>query len=125
MFFVNSNIHFCYSILHFSYIFGFRSFTFDKPTNARKVSKYGVFSGPYFCAFGLNTERYSVSLRIQSKCGKMWTRKNSVFRHFSRVNSPRLPWNIFLPKDRQTAKRNREIIALWRISHITQNETFL
>ena len=23
-----------------------------------KVSKYGVFSGPYFPAFGLNTERY-------------------------------------------------------------------
>ena len=27
---------------------------------ARKVSKYGVISGPYFPAFGLNTERYSV-----------------------------------------------------------------
>ena len=25
---------------------------------ARKVSKYGVFSGPYFPTFGLNTERY-------------------------------------------------------------------
>ena len=24
------------------------------------MSKYGVFSGPYFPAFGLNTERYSV-----------------------------------------------------------------
>ena len=32
-----------------------------KPQNiytAWKVSKYGVFSGPYFPAFGLNTERY-------------------------------------------------------------------
>ena len=29
---------------------------------------------PYFLAFGLNTEGYSVSLRIQSKCGKMRTR---------------------------------------------------
>ena len=37
--------------------------------------KYGHFSGPYFPAFGLNTKRYSVSLRIQSKCGKMHTRK--------------------------------------------------
>ena len=35
------------------------------------------FSGPYFLAFGLNTERYSVSLRIQSECGKMRTRKTS------------------------------------------------
>ena len=33
------------------------------------------FSGPYFPAFGLNTERYSVSLRIQSKRGKIRTRK--------------------------------------------------
>ena len=31
------------------------------------------FSGPYFPAFGLNTERYSVSLRTQSECGKIWT----------------------------------------------------
>ena len=51
--------------------------------NAWKVSKYEVFSGPYFLAFGLNTERYSVSLRILSKCGKLRTRKNSVFGHFS------------------------------------------
>ena len=33
------------------------------------------FSGPYFPVFGLNAERYGVSLRIQSKCGKMRTRK--------------------------------------------------
>ena len=32
------------------------------------------YSGPHFPAFGLNTERYGVSLRIQSKCRKMWTR---------------------------------------------------
>ena len=55
--------------------------------------KYGVFSGPYFSAFGLNTERYSVSLhiefecgkvtlRIQSECGKIQTRNNSVWGHF-------------------------------------------
>ena len=25
---------------------------------ARKVSKYGVFSGPYFPVFGLNTGKY-------------------------------------------------------------------
>ena len=42
------------------------------------------FFWSYFPAFGLNTERYGVSLRIQSKCGKIRTRKNSVFRHFSR-----------------------------------------
>ena len=32
------------------------------------------YSGPYFPAFGLNTERYEVSFRSQSECGKIWTR---------------------------------------------------
>ena len=41
------------------------------------MSKYGVFSGPYFPAFGL------LSLRIQSDCGKIQTKKISVFGHFS------------------------------------------
>ena len=35
------------------------------------------YSGPYFPAFGLNTHRYGVSLRIQSECGKMRTRITS------------------------------------------------
>ena len=48
-----------------------------------KASKCGVFSGPYFLAFGLNTEKYEVSLRIQSEYGKIRTRKNSVFGHIS------------------------------------------
>ena len=39
------------------------------------MSKYGISSGPYFPAFGLNTERYGVFLRIQSTCGKIRTRK--------------------------------------------------
>ena len=47
------------------------------------MSKYGVFSGPYFPAFRLNTERYGVSLLIQSVCGKIRTRKNFGFEHFS------------------------------------------
>ena len=33
------------------------------------------FSGPYFPAFELNKERYSVSLRIPSECRKIRTRK--------------------------------------------------
>ena len=49
------------------------------------MSKYGVFFGSYFPVFGLlNTERYFVSLRIHSKCGKIRTRKISIFGHFSR-----------------------------------------
>ena len=34
------------------------------------------YSGPYFPAFGLNTERYKVPLRFQSECGKVRTRIN-------------------------------------------------
>ena len=32
------------------------------------------YSGPYFLAFGMNTEIYEISLRIQSECGKIPTR---------------------------------------------------
>ena len=31
-------------------------------------------SGPYFLAFRLNAERYSISFRIQFECGKIWAR---------------------------------------------------
>ena len=34
----------------------------NTPT-AWKVSKYRIFPGPYFHAFGLNTERYSIRMR--------------------------------------------------------------
>ena len=57
---------------------------YDDADTAQKVSKYGVISGLYFPAFGLNAERYFVSPRMQSECGKMRTRNNSVFGHFSR-----------------------------------------
>ena len=33
------------------------------------------FSGTYFPSFRLNTERYSVYIRIKSECGKIRTRK--------------------------------------------------
>ena len=49
-----------------------------------KVSKYGVISGPYLPAFGLNTERYFGFLGIQSECGEIRTRNNFVFGLFSR-----------------------------------------
>ena len=51
-------------------------------TTAWKVSKYGVFSGPYF-PHSDRILRDTGSLRIQSKWGKIRTRKNSVFGHFS------------------------------------------
>ena len=49
-----------------------------------KSAQIRIFSGPYFPAFRLNTERYFVSLRIQSECRKIQTRKNFVFGLYSR-----------------------------------------
>ena len=46
------------------------------------MSEYGVFSGPYFPVFVLNTEIYGVNLRIHSKYGKIRTRKHSTLRPF-------------------------------------------
>ena len=56
-----------------------------KYITAWKVSKIGRFPGPYFPVFGLNTEIYSLNLRIQPEYRKKnsrKTRKNSVFGHF-------------------------------------------
>ena len=43
-------------------------------THCLKSVRIRSYSGPYFPAFGLNTERFRRSLRIQSECGKMRTR---------------------------------------------------
>ena len=45
------------------------------------MSKYGVISGPYFLVFGLNTESYSLNLRIQSKCRKIWSTFHAVMKY--------------------------------------------
>ena len=60
---------------------------FFESHTALKVSKHVVFSDPYFPAFELNTDRYEVSLRIQSKCETMWTRQSSVFGQISHNDS--------------------------------------
>ena len=39
-----------------------------------KSCQYSELFWSVFPAFGLNTERYGVSLRIQSECGKIWAR---------------------------------------------------
>ena len=43
-------------------------------TNCAKSVSVWSYCGPHFPPFGLNMETYSVSPRIQSKCGKMRTR---------------------------------------------------
>ena len=43
-------------------------------THCVKSFRIRSYPGPHFPAFGLNTGRYTVSLRIQSECEKMRTR---------------------------------------------------
>ena len=63
------------------------------------------FSGPCFSAFGLKTERYSVSLHIQFECGKIQTRKtpntdtSTQWKYNLILNSPSL---AYCPQNGQT-----------------------
>ena len=52
----------------------FRNFVVENVHSVKSV-RIRSFSGLYFPAFGMNTERYGVYLRIQSECGKIRTRK--------------------------------------------------
>ena len=45
------------------------------------------FSGPCFRAFGLHTEKFEVSLRLQSKCEKIKTRKTPYTDNFNAIYS--------------------------------------
>ena len=58
--------------------------------------------------YGEGTERYGVSLRIWSECGRMRTRKNSVFAHFSR-----------------SARKKTELESLFKIVVPTQRFSWL
>ena len=52
-----------------------------------KIVHIRSYSTPYFTAFGLNLERYRVSLRIQSECGK--TRAITLEKKFEPTKYPR------------------------------------
>ena len=83
--FIHQNIHY-HHLNHLTcYITGIciSIFTLFNICTKWKVSKCRVYSGPYFPAFGLNTEICGVNLRIQSNCRKIRTRKYSVFGHCS------------------------------------------
>ena len=56
------------------------------PHHYVKSVRIWSYSGPHFPAFGLNTERYTASLRIQSKCGNMPTRITPNTENFNRVH---------------------------------------
>ena len=84
---------------------------------------YGVFSGPYFPVFGLNTEIYGVNLCIQSEYRKTRTRKNSVFGHFSRsVQTAATIQQNDIPK--KILKENSAVVARYfheNINFCTEN----
>ena len=46
------------------------------------MKNVGAFIGPYLPEFGLSEAIYSLNLCIQSKHGKIQTRKYSIFGHF-------------------------------------------
>ena len=48
-----------------------------------KSARIRSFFDPYFTAFGLNTERYLVTPRIQSECEENMDQKNSEYGDFS------------------------------------------
>ena len=54
-------------------------------TQSVKSVRIWSYSGPYFPAFGLNTERYSVSFCIQLECRKIRTRITSNTGNFYAV----------------------------------------
>ena len=57
------------------------------------------YSGPHFPAFGLNTERYTVSLHIHSECGKIRTRitpNTDTFHSLTETNGGHLSCQINL-----------------------------
>ena len=74
------------------------------------------FSGLYFLAFGLNI----VNLRIQSKCGKIWTIKNPVLGHLLTHFQPMFyfytPWSGTMVENRLKSisnKTNANLCALF------------
>ena len=59
----------------------------NREASLRKSVRIRSISGPYFHAFGLNTERYAVSLRIKSKCPENIDPKNSKCELFTQCIS--------------------------------------
>ena len=62
----------------------------------RKKCPYSELFWSVFSAFGLNTERHGVSLRIQSECGKMrtWINPNTGTFH-AVLPEKNCSWNLF------------------------------
>ena len=86
-----------------------------------KCVRIGRYSGAFFPQFGLNAERCGVSLRIQSECGKVRTRKTPNMYTFQAMKKVNLPPEhgtnlIFVPcaKATVTSKSKNNFILLFQ-----------
>ena len=64
----------------------------------------------FWSVFSRIRTEYEVSLRIQSECGKIRTRNNSVFGHFLRSECSLRPWidnllKLYLPENTEIEKK--------------------
>ena len=70
------------------------------------------YSGPYFPVFGLNTERKGVSLRIQSKCGKLRTRITpNTDSFYTVITSTYLPFLSRFPSNLQKKVESKNCLS--------------
>ena len=81
------------------------------------------FSGQYFPAFWLNTERYSVkSLRIQYKCAKIQTRKPRIWTFFTQFLREPVPTRTLMCSS--MASRWGKLRILEPVKHLTKNTQY-
>ena len=94
------------------------------PSLGVKSVRVWSFSGMHFPAFGLNMERYSVSLRIQSECGKIGTRKTPNTYIFHAVHFISLVY--FYTSWKHKKQRFSDVFGLERDHwHEIRNQVFL
>ena len=63
---------------------------------SRKVSRYGVFSAPYFPVFGLNSGKYGPEETLYRSSHRMCSVKKGVLRNFAKFTGKHLCQRLFL-----------------------------
>ena len=84
-----------------------------------------LYSGLYFPAFGLNTERYGASFCIQSECGKIWTRitpNTDTFHAVTLINKNTFTFWWFVCKERNNYFSKSSIIRNFFVSKLLKYE---
>ena len=78
---------------------------FSIMTHCVKGVRIQSYSGPHFSVFGLHMERYAVSVRIQSLCGKMRTRITPNTGNFHAVTICNISTIFFLLSTKDKAQK--------------------